>query len=177
MPKERRRVKPRQLELRVVLDTNALYTGSASYFLRKEVGSLIEQHRALPDLTIHWIIPEIVRQERQFQMLQAALQFLPAIEKIERLLGHNLNITRDILEMRVREAIDRQIDQYGITIQSLNPSNVDWKRLIDDASYRRPPFEPGDKEKGFKDAIIIETFVQIVAISPASLDFHGRLFT
>jgi hypothetical protein len=131
-------------------------------------GYLLEQSRELPDLKICWIIPEIVRQERQFQMLQEAFRFLPTIERIERLLGHNLNITRDILEIRVREAIDRQIEQYGIAIQSPDLANVDWKRLIEDASYRRPPFEPGAKEKGFKDAIILETFVQIVAAAPVS---------
>jgi hypothetical protein len=41
MPIKSRGLKPRQLELIVVLDTNALYTGSASYLLRQEVVSLI----------------------------------------------------------------------------------------------------------------------------------------
>jgi len=72
-----KRVKPPQLELTVVLDTNALYTGSASYFVRKEVADLIEQHSTQPDLRIRWVVPEAVRHERQFQMLQEAAQMLP----------------------------------------------------------------------------------------------------
>jgi hypothetical protein len=168
MPGKSKRAKPKQLEFIVMLDTNALFTGSASDLFRREVATLIEENRGLPDLKIRWIIPEVVRQERQFQMLQAALQYLPTLEKIERLIGHNLNITQEILETRVIEAITRQIEQYGIVIQSLDVSNVDWNRLIKDATNRRPPFELGEKEKGFKDAIIIETFVQIVAGAPVS---------
>src|ERR1039458_5358202 len=163
-----RRARPRNLELRVILDTNALFTGSAHYFLRKEVGDLIEQHSGLPDLTIKWIVPEVVRHERQFQMLNEALQLLPAVEKLERVLGHNLNITRDILETRVREAIDRQVEHFGIIIQSLTTGGVDWARLVIDAAYRRPPFQRGEKEKGFRDAVILETFIQLVTDAPSS---------
>src|SRR5205807_2068990 len=112
-------VKPPHLRLEVVLDTNALYTGSANYFLRKEVADLIEQNSTLPDLTIRWIVPEVVRHERHFQMLQVALQMLPTIEKLERLLGHRLNITDEILDTRVKEAIEREIQRLGIVVQPL----------------------------------------------------------
>jgi hypothetical protein len=40
--------------------------------------------------------------------------------------------------------------------------------VILDASYRRPPFQLGEKEKGFRDALILETFLQIVKNSPTS---------
>lgn len=90
MPKKR--VKPPHLELTVVLDTNTLFTGLAHFFLRKEVGELIEQHSQHPDLTVHWIVPEVVCHEREFQMFDQALLLLPHVEKVERLLGHNLNI-------------------------------------------------------------------------------------
>lgn len=163
-----KRVKPPHLELRVVLDTNALYTGSASYFVRKEVADLIDQNSALPDLKIHWIVPDIVRHERQFQMLQEAAQMLPTIERLERLLGHNLNITPEILETRVRAAVDRQVQQYAIVVQPLKAVDVDWQRLILDSAYRKPPFQLGEKEKGFRDALILETFLQIAATTPTS---------
>jgi hypothetical protein len=101
-------------------------------------------------------------------MLNEALQLLPAVEKLERVLGHNLNITRDILETRVREAIDRQVEHFGIIIQSLTTGGVDWARLVIDAAYRRPPFQRGEKEKGFRDAVILETFIQLVTDAPSS---------
>jgi hypothetical protein len=101
-------------------------------------------------------------------MLQAALQMLPTIERLERLLGHNLNITKEILDSRVRETVEYEIKRHGIVVQPLNLAEVDWQRVIIDAAYRRPPFQLGEKEKGFRDALILETFLQIVASSPTS---------
>jgi hypothetical protein len=89
--------KPKSLDLRVVLDTNALYTGSASYFIRKEVAELIAQHKDLPDLRISWYLPSVVRDERHFQMIAEAYKFLEPISKLERLLGqleHHYRHTR-----------------------------------------------------------------------------------
>jgi hypothetical protein len=120
-----KRVKPPHLELKVVIDTNALFTGSSSNFLKKEVADLISQNSALPDLTIRWIVPEVVRHERQFQMQQAASQMLPTIEKLERLLGHNLNITKEILDTRVKETVDRQVREHGIDVHPLDSADVD----------------------------------------------------
>jgi hypothetical protein len=161
-----KRVQPPHLKLEVVFDTNALYTGSAHYFLKKEVGDLIERNSNPSDLTIRWTVPEIVRHERQFQMMQVAFQMLPTIEKLERLLGNNLNITEGILETRVKEAVDRQIQRFSLVVQPLNSTDVNWQRVILDAAYRKAPFQFGETEKGFRDALILETFVQIVASSP-----------
>jgi hypothetical protein len=35
-----------------------------------------------------------------------------------------------------------------------------------DAAYRRPPFEEGETEKGFRDCMVVECFMQLVADSP-----------
>ena len=140
--------KLRNLELRVVLDTNPLYTASASYLIRKEVTDLIAQHKNVPGLRVTWHLPSVVRDERHFQMRTEAHKFLDAIGKLERLLGHNLNITRDILDTRVREAIDRQVGEHGLTVITFDPTSVDWERLVADAAFRRPPFQIGEKEKG-----------------------------
>src|SRR5438093_8645211 len=163
-----KRARPPHLELEVVFDTNALYTGSASHFLRKEVSDLIDQNSNVPDLTIHWIVPEVVRHERQFQMLEKAYEMLPTIQRLERLLGNNLNITKEILYALVKEVVDHQVQQYGINVRTLDPTGVDWPRVILDATYRKPPFQSGEKEKGFRDALILETFMQIVVTSPTS---------
>ena len=155
-------------ELRVVLDTNAVYTGSASYLVRKELADLIREHRTHLDLSLAWYLPEIVRHERQYQMLEQAVSFMVTIEKLERLLGHNLNITAGILEARVEEAIQRQVAELGLIVHSLDTAVVDWQRLMLSAARRKPPFDPGEREKGFRDALVLETFDQIVAASPVT---------
>ena len=97
-----------------------------------------------------------------------ALDLFPSIEKLERVLGHNLAITADLIQSRVRETTRGQIDRYRIKVQQLDVNRVDWNRLIEDAAYRRPPFEPGDAEKGFRDSLVVETFQQLVDASPTT---------
>lgn len=169
-----KRVKPPQVSIDVVLDTSVLFTGSESHFFRKEVADLIEQNSSLPDLTIRWIVPEIVRHERQFQMRQKAIEMLPTIAKLERLLGHNLNINAEILDRRVEEAVDNQLKKHSVMVQPLAHADVDWPRLMLDAAYRRPPFQLGETEEGFRDALILETFLQLMG-TPAGSRSNTRL--
>lgn len=155
-------------ELKVVLDSSAIFTGSASDLLRTEVCETIKTNSAFPDLTVTWHLPEIVVHERQYQMLRRALDLLPAIEKLERVLGHNLNITAEILEHRVAETVKAQIGAFGLSVCPLHIARVDWSSLVRASVFRKPPFEPGEKEKGFRDAIVIETFMQLVEDSPVT---------
>jgi hypothetical protein len=80
----------------------------------------------------------------------------------------NLNITTDILDTRVREAIDRQIAEHNLMILAFDSTAIDWQRLVTDAAFRRPPFQVGEREKGFRDAIILESFLQLKEASPSS---------
>ena len=101
-------------------------------------------------------------------MMTRARGLLPSIQKLEKLLGHNLNITRSTLEERVQATVKRQINEFGLQILSLNYSKVDWEKMTLDASYRRPPFASGDKEKGFRDALVVESFLQLHSVSAAT---------
>lgn len=155
-------------ELKVVFDTSVLYTQVASDLLRHEVSELINEHSAHADLSIKWYLPKTVRDEREYQMSQQATQLLPSLQKLERILGHNLNITQNILAERITSAIDRQINDLGLGIIDLNVANVDWAKIVSNSVFRQPPFEAGENEKGFRDAIITEIVVQLVNNSPSS---------
>lgn len=155
-------------ELRVVFDTNVLYTESASDLLKQEAAKLIEEKGQLPDLKLTWYLPHVVVHERLYQMQKAAFELLPALRKLERIIGHNLNITEEIINTRVREAAERQRTTLGIEELPLATGKVDWERLITDALYRQPPFDPGKLEKGFRDALIAEAFLQLVEESPTT---------
>jgi hypothetical protein len=162
------REKKHKRELKVVFDTNALYTQSASDLLNYDLAEVIRQNSSHPDLTISWYLPDIVLHERQFQMLRRADDLLANIEKLEKLLGHNLGITRKLIGNRIDETIKNQLMEFSLQRITLVTDTVDWNRLILDSAYRKPPFDPGDKEKGFRDAIILETFMQIVNNSPVT---------
>jgi len=157
-------------QLRVAIDTNALYVGpnsvgSASDLVRQEIASLIVEAK-YPDLDIRWFIPEIVRHERQYQMQSEALKLRSSINKIERLLGHNLALTNSVLLDHVRTKIDEKEKELGLEEIKLDHSLVDWPKLIHAAAYRSAPFEAGEKEKGFRDALVAESFLQLLTSSP-----------
>lgn len=161
--------KKKQLpELKVLFDTNVLFTQVASDLVKPEVAALINEHSTYPDHKITWHLPEVVRHERQYQMQKAALQLLPSLQKIERLLGHNLGINDRILEQRVNDAVVSQLDLLKLTVVEVDTTKVDWSTLMLNAVYRRPPFDPGDREKGFRDALIVEALLQLIDRSPVT---------
>ncbi|TKJ37725.1 MAG: hypothetical protein CEE38_06535 [Planctomycetes bacterium B3_Pla] len=165
MTKKKKRSKPKLL---VVFDTSVLFARVAYNLVRSEIKQLVETNSQHSDLTIKWYLPGIVVDERRYQMRNKAFELLPSIEKLERLLGHNLNITKDILVGRVDEAINKQLEELNISTLDLDTADVEWKVLMNRAVYRLPPFELGENEKGFRDSIIAETFLQLTRKSPAT---------
>jgi hypothetical protein len=163
--KSAKRAKP---QLKVVFDTSAIYTGSNSDLLQQTVLELINEHSSHQDLLISWHLPDVVRHERQYQMEKASLVLLPSIRKIERIIGLNLNITEDIVKQRVKETVDKQLTETNLQVLSLDTSKVDWNSMLMNSVYRLPPFDAGEKEKGFRDALISEEFLQLVATSPVT---------
>jgi hypothetical protein len=167
---EKKKARNRKPLVKVVFDTNALYVtqnsvGSASDLVRQDIVDLISES-TYPDLAILWYLPEVVRHERQFQMQTEALKLRNAINRIERLLNHHLALTDQALLDRVRAQIDEAKIKLGFQELPLDHKLVDWAAIIHAAVYRTPPFETGETEKGFRDALIAESFLQLVASSP-----------
>lgn len=156
MPKSKR-------QLKVVFDTSVLYTKSAAYLLSQDARKLIENNRSHADLTIEWYLPESVRHERQFQMNAAGRDLLPDVRKLEILLGHNLGITDEFVTDRVNTVVESQLKELDLIVLSPDASRVKWNELMLSAAYRKPPFE---EDKGFRDALAMEAFDQLVADSP-----------
>ena len=99
-------------------------------------------------------------------MLAKAREFLPTVHQLERLLGHNLNITEEILDLRVDDAINSQIENLNLSVVELDTQQVEWPAAIERSLKRNPPFDPGDREKGFRDYLIAESFIQLAEASP-----------
>jgi PIN domain len=156
----------RKRELKVCFDTNVLFTQVASDLLRKQVADLLSVPVNDPNLSVKWFLPEMVRDEREYQMRQKAQELLPSLSKLERVIGHGLGITPEILKDRIAATIAQQLNQYGLTLLPLDSNTVDWGQLIQASVNRSPPFDAGEKEKGFRDAVIVETFMQEVKRSP-----------
>ncbi len=155
-------------ELKVVFDTSAIYATVSNQLINGDVSKLIKENSSHTDLNIYWYLPFLVVREREYQMIKKGSEFLPTIERLERLLGHNLAITQELIESRVRSTIQAQIKEHNMNILDLHINEVDWSALISHSVSRQPPFDPGDKEKGFRDKIILETFLQLVRSSPTT---------
>ena len=152
-------------ELKVVFDTNVIYSGSASYLVNIELAELIKTNMSYHDLEISWHLPETVIMEREFQMIKKGIEFLEPVRKLEDLLGHKLNITEEIFSERVKCAIIKQMDDISLTKINLITEKINWNSLINKALKRVPPFEDNKNEKGFRDSLILEAFDQLVQSS------------
>ena len=150
----------------VVLDTNALFTDPADKLLATGISDFILSTRKDLEINVTWYLPSIVKAERQHQMTEKAIRLLAPLEKVETLLGHRLNITEESLRRSVEEVIKKQVALHGLKEVNLDHSKVDWQRMIEKSVFRLVPFARGETEEGFRDAVLLETFCQIVDTLP-----------
>lgn len=152
----------------IVLDTNCLFTEAEGKLLASELSSYITEQAPELGLKIAWYLPHVVRGERKRQMLEKALRLLEPLAKLEGILGHNLAITAQTINERIEARIEDQIQTHKLISLPLDYSQVDWDRLVNSAIERHPPFSPDKSEKGFKDALILESVVQLANTLPKS---------
>ncbi len=101
-------------EIKIVFDTSVLYTGSCSDLLSEKAKAFIDGSSGFKDLTVRWFLPDVVVREREYQMLSRGTDLLPSVAKLEKLLGHNLAITPEILRERVRDVIEKNLSALSI---------------------------------------------------------------
>lgn len=155
-------------KLLVIFDTNVLFTQVASDLLCKNVQRIISDNSDHQDLELSWYLPEVVIGERKYQMLDKAKDLLPNMQKLEKLLGHKFSVGEDTLELHVDKAIENSINKYNLKTAHVDTSSVDWNNIINRSVNREPPFEAGEKEKGFRDSIIAQSFLQLHKSSPTT---------
>jgi hypothetical protein len=151
--------------LKVLFDTSALHSQDSHNLVSAVVRGAIKAHSDHRDLAILWYLPEIVVLERTFQMQTRAFEHQNHIEKLERLLRRKLGSDRSSLQKRVDDVVKRQLAKFKLKVLKLDASKVDWPGLWTKAAFRRPPFDPNKHEKGFRDALIVETFSQLIDAS------------
>ncbi len=153
--------------IKVFFDSNILYTNQAHLLLPSKVIDYIKDHRVIESVEIQWYVPEMVIEERRHQMQLAAESLLPKLHDLEKVIGHNLAISVKILQDRIADKINVTIKENKLNVIQLDTSKVSLAELIARSVKRLPPFEtPGENEKGFRDAIIANTFFQEVGDSP-----------
>ncbi len=137
--------------------------------VKNEINELIQESAKHSDISLVWYLPQTVRLEREYQMWKEAKGHLGAVKKLEPILARDLQIDEDTVFQAVRETTEKQIGELGLQILHLDSAKVNWKGIIENAAYRRAPFSEGDAEKGFRDATIAESFIQLVSSAPKDL--------
>lgn len=110
-------------------------------------------------------------------MREAAEKLLGGVGKLESLVGVNWGVNAEWVSRAVATAVDTQFAELKVGVLSLKTSVVDWDALIEASVRRLAPFDKGDKEKGFRDAIVCETFMQLVQTLPSGSREQAVLVT
>lgn len=155
--------------IKIFTDTNILHASQAHLLIPAKVATYISDHKRIESVELKWQLPKMVIDERRHQMLQASVNLAPKISELEKLLGHALGINKEIMEDRIDSKINKTIGELGIEICNADTNKINWPEIIERSAKRLPPFEiSGEKEKGFRDAVIAETFLQEIKKSPST---------
>ena len=123
-------------------------------------GTVSDQH-----LQVLWFVPDVVLAERHYQIKKQVATLQSSVAKLERVLRCPFALKDEDIEQCITASINNQLEEHRLQVCSSDHSRIDWAALIDRAVSRQPPFDP-EIEKGFRDAIILETFLQLVEASP-----------
>ncbi len=99
-------------------------------------------------------------------MRTKAQQLLGSFQKMDQILGFGISLLPEHLPPKIDTVIGAQMTALNLKRPLLYPGRVDWGRVVRDAAFRVPPFQAGETEKGFRDAVLLETFVQLVEDAP-----------
>ncbi|WP_168793584.1 PIN domain-containing protein [Paraburkholderia aromaticivorans] len=152
-------------KLHVMLDTNVFM--SQSRFIASKVSKVIKDpsHAAL---NIRWVIPEMAQLEREYQFRQKLKHVLAAAKEMPAFFVNTWVGDAEALYKEIARVGQSELDELGIAVRQCDPARVDWRKIMSSAGSRLPPFDPNpENEKGFKDAIVAETFEQLCGDLPA----------
>jgi len=153
-------------KLHVMLDTNVLV--SQSRFVSSRLSKIIRDplHATL---NISWVIPEMVQLEREYQFRQKLKHVLAAAKDMPAFFANTWVGDAEAMYKEIARVGQTELGELGIVVRQCDPARVDWRKIMSSAGCRLPPFDPNaENEKGFKDAIVAETFEQLCGDLPAN---------
>lgn len=153
----------------VVPDTSTLWHEDKQHVIDPVFDAFWQSYATECTLELH--IPDVVKGELLFQQTTSALKSLAranqAIQEIQRVTGRKYS--HRITDLRVRREVEKRFSQWatdrGVRIIAAPIDAIIWPDVIRQAIWHEPPFESdpknSDHEKGFRDALILETLVNL----------------
>jgi len=163
----------------VVADTNALFPKDPAKLVSSKFLSKWDECAKLAEL--RFLIPEIVRGERLYQLVCVAQDSLASAvnscESIARLSGVSMPSLLSIAA--IKAGIESRFDEWAKTksVEIVPPpyDKINWPKVANDAIWRNAPFSPAcegkDSEKGFRDCLILETLASVVSEATSQVIF------
>lgn len=167
--------KPKPEAYILVPDSNALFSKE----IERVVGKSFEENlkKCNEVASIKLCIPQVVKEELIFQKYYTACK---SNENARISLGNVATITatkisklktESYLKQRVHMVFDQWAKAHDARIIKTPYSRIRWSKLENSAIWRKPPFSPPDEnnpqfEKGFRDALILETLCDIIRTHP-----------
>ena len=153
----------------VVVDTNILWDKDKKNAACPDFDRFWKSNLTLIPLELH--IPEVVFGELHFQQTTSAQKLSSSIsESLVELCGITQSkYVHKVEEHKVKTQVGQKIEKWmkglgGVVIPTPIES-INWSEVVASAIWRNPPFtfDPKDKnnEKGFRDALILETVVSL----------------
>lgn len=117
-------------------------------------------------LEVGLYVPDTVKEEFKkktlFEFKDVLEKYNSAINtlsKFEYLKTHKLK-SIDIDEIAIKKKLEKILHDNGLEVLEVPYSKIDFKKILEKATYYYPPFEKN--EKGFKDSVIAETIFSAV---------------
>lgn len=149
----------------VVPDTNILWDKDKKNAVSPDFDQFWSRSSSVIPLKL--FVPEVVLGELQFQQATSAIKCATAVsDQMTELAGitqkkYETRLDHATIRKQVGEKLKKWVASHGGQIASAPIAAINWNQVIEDAIWRNPPFtfDPKDKdnEKGFRDALILET--------------------
>ncbi len=152
----------------VIPDTNILWFKDKTIVVNPDFNSFWDKYSQ--DSNLQLVIPEIVKGEILFQQSTSAIKKMEkAVECITEVCAiteckHSHSMTAKKIRTQIEKRFNKWAKQKYAIIENSPISAIAWRELIHNSIWRKPPFEldakNSENEKGFRDAIILETIIE-----------------
>ena len=132
--------KGKALELRVVLDTNAIYSAGGGHLLSLEMSELVKGTVSDQHLQVLWFVPDVVLAERHYQINKQVATLQSSVAKLERVLRRPFALKDEEVEQCITASINTQLEEHKLQVCSSDHSRIDRAALIDRAVSRAATF-------------------------------------
>lgn len=148
-------------------DTSSIYPGSEEdSFLSSRIKDYANLRDSVPyELFIY--VPDIALKERRFQLRKKAIKKWDSAADSLQFLCQKPPLTREDAIQKICTNLETEIKTLGIDIIPLENSKIDIESICTDSIERKPPFSING-EKGFRDALILESITQYIATLPTT---------